>query len=50
LRCIKCEMIRLEVTIRGTTAGHYVRRNPKVTEGIDRGPVIPLIRLTLIKI
>lgn len=35
LRCIKCEMIPLEVTIRGTAAGHYVKRNPNVKEGTD---------------
>ncbi|MBC8235853.1 phosphoribosylaminoimidazolesuccinocarboxamide synthase [bacterium] len=35
LLCIKCEMIPLEVTIRGTAAGHYVKRNPNVNEGID---------------
>ena len=35
LLCIKCEMIPLEVTIRGTAAGHYVKRNPNANEGID---------------
>ena len=35
LLCINCEMIPLEVTIRGTAAGHYVKRNPDVDEGED---------------
>jgi phosphoribosylaminoimidazole-succinocarboxamide synthase len=35
LLCIKCKMIPLEVTIRGTAAGHYVKRNPNVDESTD---------------
>jgi len=35
LLCIKCKMIPLEVTIRGTAAGHYVKQNPNVNEGVD---------------
>ena len=35
LLCVQCDMIPLEVTIRGTTAGHYIRRNPGSVEGED---------------
>lgn len=33
--CQRCEMIPLEVTIRGTAAGHYLLRNPGSIEGAD---------------
>ncbi len=33
--CIRCQMIPLEVTIRGSAAGHYLRRHPDVSEGAD---------------
>jgi phosphoribosylaminoimidazole-succinocarboxamide synthase len=35
LLCLACHMIPLEVTIRGTAAGHYLKRNLSVEEGID---------------
>lgn len=35
LLCIRCEMIPLEVTIRGSAAGHYLKRHRDVKEGAD---------------
>jgi phosphoribosylaminoimidazole-succinocarboxamide synthase len=35
LLCLRCEMIALEVTIRGTAAGHWLKRHPEATEGTD---------------
>ncbi len=35
MRCIRCDMIPLEVTIRGTAAGHYLKRHPNTKEGLD---------------
>jgi len=35
LRCIRCSMIPLEVTIRGSAAGHYLRRHSNIEEGRD---------------
>ena len=35
LLCTRCEMIPLEVTIRGTAAGHYLKRHPEAREGED---------------
>ncbi len=33
--CLRCQMIPLEVTVRGTGAGHYLKRHPDVKEGSD---------------
>lgn len=35
LLCLRCEMIALEVTIRGTAAGHWLKRHPDAIEGTD---------------
>jgi phosphoribosylaminoimidazole-succinocarboxamide synthase len=35
LLCLRCTMIPLEVTVRGTAAGHWVKRHPEVSEGTD---------------
>lgn len=35
LLCIRCKMIPLEVTIRGSAAGHWLKRHPDVKEGMD---------------
>lgn len=35
LLCIRCDMIPLEVTVRGTAAGHWLKRHPGVKEGTD---------------
>jgi phosphoribosylaminoimidazole-succinocarboxamide synthase len=35
LLCTRCEMIPLEVTIRGAAAGHYLKRHPEAKEGED---------------
>jgi phosphoribosylaminoimidazole-succinocarboxamide synthase len=40
LLCKRCEMIPLEVTIRGTATGSYLKRNPKVTEGAEMSPPV----------
>lgn len=38
--CVRCEMIPLEVTIRGSAAGHYLKRHPGVREGADLGELL----------
>jgi phosphoribosylaminoimidazole-succinocarboxamide synthase len=38
LLCLRCDMIPLEVTIRGTATGSYVKRHPGVSEG---SPITP---------
>lgn len=38
LLCKRCKMIPLEVVIRGTAAGSYLKRNPEAVEGQDFDP------------
>jgi len=45
LLCLRCEMISLEVTIRGTAAGHWLKRHRQAKEGEDFGE--PIIDITL---
>lgn len=41
LRCSRCDMIPLEVTVRGSAAGHYLKRHPDMKEGLDfREPIV----------
>jgi phosphoribosylaminoimidazole-succinocarboxamide synthase len=42
LRCRRCEMISLEVVIRGTATGSYLKRNPLANEGQDFDPPLPV--------
>ncbi len=36
-----CDMIPLEVTVRGSAAGHYLKRHPDMKEGLDfREPIV----------
>ncbi len=42
LLCKRCKMIPLEVVIRGTAAGSYLKRNPQVSEGQDLTPPLPV--------
>ncbi len=35
LLCLRCDMIPLEVTIRGSAAGHFLKRHPDMKEGVD---------------
>lgn len=42
LLCKRCKMIPLEVVIRGTAAGSYLKRNPEVSEGQDLTPPLPV--------
>lgn len=45
LLCTRCEMFPLEVTIRGSAAGHYLKRHPNVKEGTDLEE--PVVEFTL---
>lgn len=38
LLCKRCKMISLEVVVRGTAAGSYLKRNPEAVEGQDFDP------------
>lgn len=42
LRCKRCKMIPLEVVVRGTAAGSYLKRNPEVKEGQDLDAPLPV--------
>jgi phosphoribosylaminoimidazole-succinocarboxamide synthase len=42
LLCKRCKMIPLEVVIRGTAAGSYLKRNPQASEGQDFTPPLPV--------
>ena len=42
LLCKRCKMIPLEVVIRGTAAGSYLKRNPQASEGHDFTPPLPV--------
>jgi len=42
LLCKRCQMIPLEIVIRGTAAGSYLKRNPEVFEGQDLDAPLPV--------
>ncbi|MEA3311285.1 MAG: phosphoribosylaminoimidazolesuccinocarboxamide synthase [candidate division WOR-3 bacterium] len=42
LLCKRCKMIPLEVVIRGTAAGSYLKRNPQASEVQDLTPPLPV--------
>lgn len=42
LLCKRCEMIPLEVVVRGTATGSYLKRNPLSVEGQDFDPPLPV--------
>jgi phosphoribosylaminoimidazole-succinocarboxamide synthase len=42
LLCKRCKMIPLEIVIRGTAAGSYLKRNPQASEGQDLDPPLPV--------
>jgi phosphoribosylaminoimidazole-succinocarboxamide synthase len=42
LLCKRCKMIPLEVVVRGTATGSYLKRDPNVREGQDFAPPLPV--------
>lgn len=42
LLCKRCKMVPLEVVVRGTATGSYLKRNPQVQEGQDLTPPLPV--------
>ena len=42
LLCKRCKMIPLEVVVRGSTTGSYLKRNPQASEGQDFDPPLPV--------
>ena len=42
LLCKRCQMIPLEVVIRGTATGSYLKRNPQASEGQDLDAPLPV--------